>query len=63
MVRNLATVSKLRHNYQDELETFTWSALVAVGIAIHDHKIYSKMSEHLFYYELVSDSKKEEDIF
>ena len=58
MVRNLATVSKLRHNYQDELETFTWSALVAVGIAIHDHKIYSKMSEHLFIMNLLATAKK-----
>ena len=58
MVRNLATVSKLRHNYQDELETFTWSALVAVGIAIHDHKIYSKMSEHLFIMNWLATAKK-----
>lgn len=58
MVRNLATVSQLRHNYQDELETFTWSALVAVGIAIHDCKIYSKMSEHLFIMNWLATAKK-----
>lgn len=58
MVRNLVTVSQLRHNYQDELETFTWSALVAVGIAIHDNKIYSKMSEHLFIMNWLATAKK-----
>ncbi|EPJ8150790.1 DUF2913 family protein, partial [Citrobacter freundii] len=48
----------LRHHYQDDLETFTWSALVAIGIAIKDHKIYSKMSEHLFIMHWLAIAKK-----
>ncbi|MGP8846820.1 DUF2913 family protein, partial [Enterobacter hormaechei] len=37
---------------------FTWSALVAIGIAIKDHKIYSKMSEHLFIMHWLAIAKK-----
>ncbi|HDG9184656.1 TPA: DUF2913 family protein [Citrobacter freundii] len=58
MVRDSGRVSKLRHHYQDDLETFTWSALVAIGIAIKDHKIYSKMSEHLFIMHWLAIAKK-----
>ena len=58
MVRDSGRVSTLRHHYQDGLETFTWSALVAIGIAIKDHKIYSKMSEHLFIMHWLAIAKK-----
>lgn len=58
MVRDSGRVSTLRHHYQDDLETFTWSALVAIGIAIKDHKIYSKMSEHLFIMHWLAIAKK-----
>lgn len=58
MVRDSGRVSTLRHHYQDDLETFTWSALVAIGIAIKDHKIYSKMSEHLFIIHWLAIAKK-----
>ncbi|EPB4368818.1 DUF2913 family protein [Citrobacter freundii] len=58
MVRDSGRVSTLRHHYQDDLETFTWSALVAIGIAIMDHKIYSKMSEHLFIMHWLAIAKK-----
>lgn len=58
MVRDSGRVSTLRHHYQDDLETFTWSALVAMGIAIKDHKIYSKMSEHLFIMHWLAIAKK-----
>ncbi|HEM7945724.1 DUF2913 family protein [Citrobacter freundii] len=58
MVRDSGRVSTLRHHYQDNLETFTWSALVAIGIAIKDHKIYSKMSEHLFIMHWLAIAKK-----
>lgn len=58
MVRDSVRVSTLRHHYQDDLETFTWSALVAIGIAIKDHKIYSKMSEHLFIMHWLAIAKK-----
>ncbi|HFI2736681.1 TPA: DUF2913 family protein [Citrobacter freundii] len=58
MVRDSGRVSTLRHHYQDDLETFTWSALVEIGIAIKDHKIYSKMSEHLFIMHWLAIAKK-----
>ncbi|WP_079225325.1 DUF2913 family protein [Citrobacter werkmanii] len=58
MVKNLGKVSKSRHHYQDELEAFTWSALVAIGIAIQDHKIHSKMSEHIFIMHWLAIAKK-----
>lgn len=58
MVRDSGRVSTLRHHYQDDLEAFTWSALVAIGIAIKDHKIYSKMSEHLFIMHWLAIAKK-----
>ncbi|HAT4052127.1 TPA: DUF2913 family protein, partial [Citrobacter freundii] len=58
MVRDSGRVSTLRHHYQDDLEIFTWSALVAIGIAIKDHKIYSKMSEHLFIMHWLAIAKK-----
>ncbi|CAH3368797.1 hypothetical protein AI2602V1_3779, partial [Citrobacter freundii] len=58
VVRDSGRVSTLRHHYQDDLETFTWSALVAIGIAIKDHKIYSKMSEHLFIMHWLAIAKK-----
>ncbi|MGY9706752.1 DUF2913 family protein [Citrobacter freundii] len=58
MVRDSGRVSTLRHHYQDDLETFTWSALVAIGIAIKVHKIYSKMSEHLFIMHWLAIAKK-----
>ncbi|HDS9866094.1 TPA: DUF2913 family protein [Citrobacter freundii] len=58
MVRDSGRVSTLRHHYQDDLETFTWSALVAIGITIKDHKIYSKMSEHLFIMHWLAIAKK-----
>ena len=58
MVRDSGRVSTLLHHYQDDLETFTWSALVAIGIAIKDHKIYSKMSEHLFIMHWLAIAKK-----
>ena len=58
MVRDSGRVSTLRHHYQDDLETFTWSALVAIGIAIKDHNIYSKMSEHLFIMHWLAIAKK-----
>ncbi|EJT4821516.1 DUF2913 family protein [Citrobacter freundii] len=58
MVRDSGRVSTLRNHYQDDLETFTWSALVAIGIAIKDHKIYSKMSEHLFIMHWLAIAKK-----
>ncbi|EGT0653123.1 DUF2913 family protein [Citrobacter freundii] len=58
MVRDSGRVSTLRHHYQDDLATFTWSALVAIGIAIKDHKIYSKMSEHLFIMHWLAIAKK-----
>lgn len=58
MVSDLGKISASRHNYQDELETFTWSALVAVGIAIQDQKIYSKISEHLFIMNWLAIAKK-----
>ncbi|MEW5188970.1 DUF2913 family protein [Citrobacter freundii] len=58
MVRDSGRVSTLRHHYQDDLETFTWSELVAIGIAIKDHKIYSKMSEHLFIMHWLAIAKK-----
>ena len=58
MVRDSGRVSTLRHHYQYDLETFTWSALVAIGIAIKDHKIYSKMSEHLFIMHWLAIAKK-----
>lgn len=51
-------MSKSRHHYQDELEAFTWSALVAIGIAIQDHKIHSKMSEHIFIMHWLAIAKK-----
>lgn len=57
MVRDSGRVSTLRHHYQDDLETFT-GALVAIGIAIKDHKIYSKMSEHLFIMHWLAIAKK-----
>ncbi|AHY12143.1 MULTISPECIES: DUF2913 family protein [Citrobacter freundii complex] len=58
MVKNLGKVSKSRHHYQDELEVFTWSALVAIGIALQDHKIHSKMSEHIFIMHWLAIAKK-----
>ncbi|AYL64870.1 DUF2913 family protein [Citrobacter cronae] len=58
MVKNLGKVSKSRHHYQDELEAFTWSALVAIGIALQDHKIHSKMSEHIFIMHWLAIAKK-----
>jgi hypothetical protein len=58
VVRDSGRVSTLRNHYQDDLETFTWSALVAIGIAIKDHKIYSKMSEHLFIMHWLAIAKK-----
>ncbi|MFV7280473.1 DUF2913 family protein [Citrobacter cronae] len=58
MVKNLGKVSKSRHHYQDELEAFTWSALVAIGIAVQDHKIHSKMSEHIFIMHWLAIAKK-----
>ena len=58
MVRDSGRVSTLRHHYQDDLEAFTWSALVAIGIAIKDHKIHSKMSEHLFIMHWLAIAKK-----
>ncbi|EGT0666043.1 DUF2913 family protein [Citrobacter werkmanii] len=58
MVKNLGKVSKSRHHYQGELEEFTWSALVAIGIAIQDHKIHSKMSEHIFIMHWLAIAKK-----
>ncbi|WP_410750432.1 DUF2913 family protein [Citrobacter sp. U14242] len=58
MVSDLGKVSASRHNYQDELETFTWSALVAVGIAIQDQKVCSKISEHLFIINWLAIAKK-----
>lgn len=58
MVKNLGKVSKSRHHYQDELEAFTWSALGAIGIAIQDHKIHSKMSEHIFIMHWLAIAKK-----
>lgn len=58
MVKNLGKVSKSRHHYQDELEAFTWSALVAIGIAMQDHKIHSKMSEHIFIMHWLAIAKK-----
>lgn len=58
MVKNLGEVSKSRHRYQDDLEAFTWSALVAIGIAIQDHKIHSKMSEHIFIMHWLAVAKK-----
>ncbi|AMH13480.1 MULTISPECIES: DUF2913 family protein [Citrobacter] len=58
MVSDLGKISASRHNYQDELETFTWSALVAVGIAIQDQKVYSKISEHLFIMNWLAIAKK-----
>ncbi|HAU4332963.1 TPA: DUF2913 family protein [Citrobacter freundii] len=58
MVSDSGKVSQLRHNYQDELETFTWSALVAIGIAIMDNRIYSKMSEHIFIMNWLAIAKK-----
>ncbi len=58
MNSNLGKVSASRHNYQGELETFTWSALVAVGIAIQDQKVYSKLSEHLFIMNWLAIVKK-----
>lgn len=58
MVSDLGKVSASRHNYQDELETFTWSALVAVGIAIQDQKVCSKISEHLFIMNWLAIAKK-----
>lgn len=58
MVKNLGKVSKSRHYYQDELEAFTWSALVAIGIALQDHKIHSKMSEHIFIMHWLAIAKK-----
>ncbi|HHT4297713.1 TPA: DUF2913 family protein [Citrobacter werkmanii] len=51
-------MSKSRHHYQDELEVFTWSALVAIGIALQDHKIHSKMSEHIFIMHWLAIAKK-----
>ncbi|WP_265095133.1 DUF2913 family protein [Citrobacter werkmanii] len=51
-------MSKSRHHYQDELEAFTWSALVAIGIALQDHKIHSKMSEHIFIMHWLAIAKK-----
>ncbi|WP_262799020.1 DUF2913 family protein [Citrobacter cronae] len=51
-------MSKSRHHYQDELEAFTWSALVAIGIAMQDHKIHSKMSEHIFIMHWLAIAKK-----
>ena len=58
MVKNLGKVSKSRHHYQDELEAFTWSALVAIGIAIQDHNIHYKMSEHIFIMHWLAIAKK-----
>lgn len=58
MVRNLGKVSKSRHCYQGDLEAFTWSALVAIGIAIQDRKIHSKMSEHIFIMHWLAIAKK-----
>jgi len=58
VVKNLGKVSKSRHHYQDELEAFTWSALVAIGIALQDHKIHSKMSEHIFIMHWLAIAKK-----
>lgn len=58
MVKNLGKVSESRHHYQDELEAFTWSALVAIGIALQDHKIHSKMSEHIFIMHWLAIAKK-----
>nr|WP_283842416.1 DUF2913 family protein [Citrobacter braakii] len=40
------------------MEAFTWSALVAIGIAIRDRKIHSKMSEHLFIMQWLAIAKK-----
>ncbi|BBV32036.1 hypothetical protein STW0522CIT19_35220 [Citrobacter freundii] len=58
MVKKLGKVSESRHHYQDELEAFTWSALVAIGIALQDHKIHSKMSEHIFIMHWLAIAKK-----
>jgi hypothetical protein len=58
VVRDSGKVSTLRHHYQDDLEAFTWSALVAIGIAIRDRKIHSKMSEHLFIMQWLAIAKK-----
>nr|WP_201745934.1 MULTISPECIES: DUF2913 family protein [Citrobacter] len=40
------------------MEAFTWSALVAIGIALQDHKIHSKMSEHIFIMHWLAIAKK-----
>nr|WP_217427918.1 DUF2913 family protein [Citrobacter sp. C5_2] len=40
------------------MEVFTWSALVAIGIALQDHKIHSKMSEHIFIMHWLAIAKK-----
>nr|WP_250134386.1 DUF2913 family protein [Citrobacter europaeus] len=40
------------------MEAFTWSALVAIGIATQDRKINSKMSEHLFIMHWLAIAKK-----
>ncbi|WP_431618696.1 hypothetical protein [Citrobacter europaeus] len=58
MVKDSGKVSTLRHHYQDDLEAFTWSALVAIGIATQDRKINSKMSEHLFIMHWLAIAKK-----
>ncbi|WP_407182616.1 DUF2913 family protein [Citrobacter europaeus] len=58
MVKDSGKVSTLRHHYQDDLEAFTWSALVAIGIATQDRKINSKMSEHLFIMHWLTIAKK-----
>lgn len=55
---NSGQVSRLRRDYQDELEAFTWSALVATGIAIQDNKIHSRMSEHIFIMNWLTVAKK-----
>ena len=62
MVRDSGRVSTLRHHYQDDLETFTWSALVAIGIAIKDQDLLQNVRASI-HYALAGYCKKKKNIF